>query len=87
MKMIYIDFVVIPKNCWENRMAAATSEWPVSYPLALCAGFEVEVAHWGSSSLQHSLMEDPGMERPPSPEQHTHGHFIWTLWSQSGSPK
>lgn len=68
-------------------MAAATSEWPVSYPLALCAGFEVEVARWGSSSLQHSLMEDPGMERPPSPEQHTHGHFIWTSWSQSGSPE
>lgn len=52
-------------------MAAATSEWPESYPLALCAGFEVEVAHWGSSSLQHSLMEDPCMERSPSPEQHT----------------
>lgn len=57
-------------------MAAATSEWPVSYPLAPCASFEVEVARWGSSSLQRSLMEARGMERSPSPEQQTYNHFI-----------
>lgn len=57
-------------------MAAATSEWPVSYPLAPCAGFEVEVARWGSSSLRHSLMEARGMEQSPSPKQQTHNHFI-----------
>ncbi len=71
-----LDYVVIPKDCWENRMAAATSEWPVSYPLAPCAGFEVEVARWGSSSLRHRPMEARGMERSPSPEQQTHNHFI-----------